>query len=111
MHIPCTAFPVQSSENVPLGNNVTLNCTYERGIQWEIIGSGNTSLNIYLHYAPPEAIERGIVPAPHQKAGDANVNRLKVLGSLENNQTQIKCTVSGNGSVTIASYILTVIGT
>ncbi|CAI8046182.1 hypothetical protein GBAR_LOCUS25522 [Geodia barretti] len=100
----------QSSENVPLGNNVTLNCTYERGIQWEIIGSGNTSLNIYLDYVPPEAIERGIVPVPHQKAGDANVNRLKVLGSLENNQTQIKCTESGNGSVTIASYILTVIG-
>ena len=98
----------QSSENIPLGNNVTLNCTYERGIQWEIIGSGNTSLNIYLDYVPPEAIERGIVPVPHQKVG---VNRLKVLGSLENNQTQIKCTVSGNGSFTIASYILTIIGT
>ena len=101
----------QSSKNVPLGNNVTLNCTYERGIQWEIIGSGNTSLNIYLHYVPLEAIERGIVPVLYQTVGDEKVNGLKVIGSLENNQTQIKCTEAGNGSVTIASYILTVIGT
>ena len=96
--------------DVALGRNVTLNCTHRKGVQWEIIGGVNSSLTIYLSHVPPETKEMGIILLTPQMVGNAKVNRLRVLGSIQNNQTEIKCTESGNGSVIIASYILTVIG-
>ena len=102
----------QLREDVALDSNVTLNCTYRGAVRWKIIGGGgsNSSLTIYLNRGKLEAAERGIVPVAHQMAGDANVNRLRVLGSIENNQTEIQCMKSGTGSETIVSYILTVVG-
>lgn len=86
-----------------MGKNVSLNCTSSAYVVWEIVGKDEEVLKIYLSEGEAEARERGILlenPKPYV---------LQVLGSVENNQTEIKCKPSGSRDV-IISYKLNVIG-
>ena len=92
---------VQLSCNTPHDDNVAL---------WNITGNDNEQFEIYLPPIPLEAKKRGFVLETPLETDTVFVNKLTVLGSVENNQTEIKCAVSGRGSDIIVSYILTVIG-
>lgn len=90
--------------SVVLGSNISFECTSHYSVSWEIAQDEKESLFIYL--APSaEAIRRGFVLETVSLA----VERLTVLGSVENNETEIYCRRAGAPQV-IASYILTIIG-
>ena len=92
------------TKDVVVGKNVSLNCTSSAYVVWEIVGNDEKLLRIYLSEGVEEARERGFVlenPKPYV---------LQVLGSVENNQTEIRCKPSGGGDNIIISYKLNVIG-
>jgi hypothetical protein len=97
----------QFLQEVALGRNVTLNCTSNANVVWEIVGSVDQSPIVIYLTVPPVAQERGFVL---EIPPDRNVKRLQVLGSVENNHTVIKCKKSGNGSGITVAYRLSVIG-
>ena len=86
---------------------MTLNCTSNANVVWEIVGSVDQSPIVIYLTVPPVAQERGFVL---EIPPDRNVKRLQVLGSVENNHTVIKCKKSGNGSGITVAYRLSVIG-
>ena len=94
----------QSPVTVFLGRNVSLNCTSQYSVEWDI----DESIYIYKENTP-EALERGISLGNTVYGGTSMIHRLTVLGSVENNLTSIVCRISGEIQV-IASYTISVIG-
>jgi hypothetical protein len=68
----------QFLQEVALGRNVTLNCTSNANVVWEIVGSVDQSPIVIYLTVPPVAQERGFVL---EIPPDRNVKRLQVLGT------------------------------
>ena len=93
-----------SAVSVILGRNISFNCSSNHAKVWKIAQSGVELFNIYLSVLAAAAARGFSIDYPTHL-----IERLTVLGSVQNNQIEIYCRRVGTTQV-IASFALTVIG-
>ena len=101
-----------TSQEVILNTNATFICNSTVHVKWVINGSFPEAIYPSDSDSVPLRLrDRGFVPVPHQQSSTSNiiVNILRVLGSDENNNTEIDCQPK-SGSETNQPALLTVIG-
>ena len=113
--IGCEVLQSPREQSVVLNSNASFTCTTSYATKWVINGSHNETMVTLLpvNGVPKELSERGFITfsSPRESDDDVYNNTLIVLGSLENNNTEIDCQLKlGQTEVDVPPATLTVIG-
>ena len=103
------------AQSVVLNRNASFTCTTSYDAKWVINGSHSDTMVIILPIdgVPEKLSERGFITfsSPRESNDDVYNTTLIVLGSLENNNTEIDCQPKlGQTEVDVPPATLTVIG-
>ena len=98
-----------TAQEVILNRNASFNCTTAGSAKWVIRGSHDDTIKGGQD-VPPELHKRGFIPHWTPLSNNKYFNELTVLGSIENNNTEIDCQLKRGQTEPTVPVMLTVIG-